>query len=140
MAHSFLEYQGRSLLLHDHDILVVTAVVARVAERDEAEFPEAVRRGLAWWRLIGDACFPGALEPKLDEYFGDERSARVLVQLLDRATEHLQGFGAVVPGGRLTELLGENGPECFDRDTKDILLPFARERDFVTASPRSERA
>jgi hypothetical protein len=136
MGHSYVEFRGRDLLMHDIEITTVVSVVVdaiRSATGTPSLTPN-VAQLVGSWEQRGDVYGPGSLGFSLDDFVRSDEDRRCLLDLLDFAAKRLEQQGAVVSGSYLDRIVNAPGVlEFTDRRTADILPAFAKFRDLLAA-------
>ena len=86
MAHSFFEYRGRSVRLHDLDIVIALLLFdAALSRRDGRGAQDHLQGVVREWTSRLDAWGPGCIDLELDTILTGSASADALLGLIGQA-------------------------------------------------------
>lgn len=110
MAHSYVEFHGRHVLLKDNDIELAAHFI--IDQRNNAfrttPVPAEVDRLLDWWRDSISTAGSGCIQLELDKYLSTPESIRAVVELIDGAIRSIRELGEVVSADYQNRILGDN--------------------------------
>jgi|JI9StandDraft_2_1071091.scaffolds.fasta_scaffold126044_2 hypothetical protein len=110
MAHSFFEYRGRSVRLHDLDIVIALLLFdAALSRRDGRGAQDHLQGVVREWTSRLDAWGPGCIDLELDTILTGSASADALLGLIGQAQEELRMHGDEVPAEYINDRLGPSG-------------------------------
>lgn len=135
MAHSYLEFRGRSQHFNDLDIraLVHCALDVRQHVGTDAALPSSIDKMLEEWREQLAIAAPGCWDLGFDMFLPSESDVEALLELLDMVEDKVKSFGEVVPGAYLNELEQSEIIEYYDRPTERMIDVVSKVRDLLSA-------
>lgn len=141
MAHSYLEFRNRSLLLKDLDILGIAhcALEEGGLMRAGDTLPSAIEKMLQVWPYHLETAGVGCLDLQLDNILSTQDDVRTFLALLERIEQRFKNFGSVVPGSYLNGLLKSKVIFYGDRPTEDWVTVIDRIRDLLTGRIWTDR-
>jgi hypothetical protein len=108
MSHSFVEYRGKNLRVHDAELNAVTCLLVDAA-RANAEIEESVREHVLKWAGAARTWGPGCIDLDLDAALPTRLAANVFLSLISDARRALAQFGEKIPAEYLNDRLGLSG-------------------------------
>ena len=123
MAHSFFEYRGRCVRVHDLDIVVALLLFDDVLARSDGDVQGKLRRIVREWIGHLDAWGPGCIDLALDEVLDSVVSAKAMGALIEDAQKELRSHGDEVPSDYINRRLGLVG----NRALRSVSVPAMHE-------------
>jgi hypothetical protein len=106
MAHSFIEFKGKSYIINDLDIIILVALIIDfVDNRNTKKVDNRIHDMLDYWRTLIEVSGPGCYDLKLDDYLNDNLSLAAFKQLVNDLARDLDRFGVAINGAHLNNLI-----------------------------------
>ncbi len=106
MGHSLQEAAGRQVIINDHDLTVLIALLSRSLSATE-DLPSELVNRIDEWVHSRDAWGPGLIDLKLDEVVQSEPESSALIRLLGSVEREAAGSRDTIPRGEISALLSE---------------------------------
>jgi hypothetical protein len=127
MAHSFVEFGGKSVQMHDAEIIATVAYVLNFAASHSDRFPPTEYPSLTVWESVLQAHFSGAIDLELDASLATPQAMERFMELMRDARVSLAAEPEVIEANRLNAMI-EYGEDFvfFDRPKAKMLADFDR--------------
>lgn len=130
MAQSVVTFRDRSALFRDFAIYR-TVMLISVASAELGTPPNNIIKLLEWWRAIIDACGPGVVDLRLDEFMKTENDRLYMIKCVDHAIESLAGFGDFLPGDYANQYWKTPGVVFSDCPVDHVIRELSEFRDLL---------
>ncbi len=127
MAHSYVEFAGNSVHMHDAEIIATIAYILHFASMHIDRFPAAEHPYLRVWSDVLEAHFSGAIDLEIDESLAAPESVERFRALMGEVRASLAAEPDFITGDRLNAMIDYGEDFVFqDRPREKMLADFDR--------------
>lgn len=141
MAHSFIEFRDKNILMHDTDIFLVVSLIRKVLGTPHAQVTKGAADLLRHWKVTYDTFYcPGAISLDFDKFIDTKDDIICIMHALLQSMDIIGQFGRTIPGNYLTSLIGVKDVRIYDLTTEQALAPVQRLYRFFAQFNDTENA
>lgn len=129
MAHSYVDYFKRHILLRDEHLVWLMASV--IQESGSAQITPELDDLLAWWKARWHTFGPGCVELPLDDFLRDSKSVGQLIEILNSIESKLLSFGPVVAGEEMNRNVPSSRFHFADQSTSSLCDVLSKFRELL---------
>ena len=135
MAHSYVDFRGNTVHLHDEDIFWVMSLLKEAWQ--SAGSPECLRELFCWWDTDEAKPGVGCIDVRFDEFINEAGRIDLLLRFLDVVEHRIRSYGPIVPADMLNGAVQSAVIIFLDQKTEMLLPVISKFRELFKSSDSS---